>query len=336
MLAIGLPVESEHFSVNLFLKHKICGHYVNVRITDFFAIMTEFDYLRLFVVENERAFIYNQNTDNLIVISLTGQDYGNKQLLIGGDHLHTPERHKQILDLLKTQHFVTIRDLVEETSSSESTIRRDLSQLEHENKLLRFHGGAQAIQSKSVETSIGERTTERFTEKHAIAEYAVAKLEKGDCIFLDAGTTTSHIIPLLREDIIVVTNGISLIQPCLERDLEVYLIGGKIKNKTNALIGTGAVESLKSYRFDKAFIGINGVHPKYGLTTPDPEEAQIKRLAMELSSQAFVLADASKFGQVTFSHVQDLSSAVIITDDFEDEEELKMYRKKAKIEVVKK
>lgn len=250
--------------------------------------------------------------------------------------MHTPERHRQILERLKKQHFVTIRELIEETHSSESTIRRDLSQLEDENRLVRFHGGAQAIQSKSLETTILERSSEHSSEKTAIAKYAAAKVEPGDCIFLDAGTTTSHMIPYLRQDIIVVTNGISLIQPCLDRELEVYLIGGKIKVRTNALIGTGAAESLKAYRFDKAFIGINGIHIKDGLTTPDPEEAYIKRLAMELSSKAFVLADAFKFGHVTFSHVQDLSSAVIITDGFEDADELREYQKSAKIEVVTK
>jgi DeoR family fructose operon transcriptional repressor len=32
------------------------------------------------------------------------------------------------------------------------------------------------------------------------------------------------------------------------------------------------MEQLQHFRFNKAFLGTNGAHLEFGLTTPDPEE----------------------------------------------------------------
>ncbi|MFC7394651.1 DeoR/GlpR family DNA-binding transcription regulator [Scopulibacillus cellulosilyticus] len=247
----------------------------------------------------------------------------------------TPERQQLILKFIKENKIATIHQLVKETDSSESTIRRDLIQLEKENKLVRFHGGAQMIKSKSEETSISERLTANFSEKKAIAGKAAEYVEKGDCIFLDAGTTTFHMIEFLRKDTIVVTNGLSLVNECLDRGIETYVVGGRVKSKTKAFIGKGALEGISAYRFDKSFIGINGIHLNFGYTTPDPEEAMIKKAAMDLSNKAYVLADRTKFNQVSFSFVHDLNKASIITDSLGDHEEINQYNQITTVETVK-
>ena len=50
----------------------------------------------------------------------------------------TPERHQMILQLVKEQKVVKLQQLVERTASSESTIRRDLAQLEKQRLLKEF------------------------------------------------------------------------------------------------------------------------------------------------------------------------------------------------------
>jgi DeoR family transcriptional regulator, fructose operon transcriptional repressor len=89
---------------------------------------------------------------------------------------------------------------------------------------------------------------------------------------------------------------------------------------------------LSTYRFDKCFLGINGIHLEAGFTTPDPEEASVKRLALSLSQETFILADHSKFNEASFSKVADLHEAVILTNeldedaayDFEDKTEIRV------------
>ncbi|MFC4322183.1 DeoR/GlpR family DNA-binding transcription regulator [Litchfieldia salsa] len=246
----------------------------------------------------------------------------------------TPERHRIILDVLAQNEVAKIQDFVDATSSSESTIRRDLSQLEEEGKLKRVHGGASLLLQKRSEPSYTEKSTKNHAEKERIAKYAASLIRNGDCIYLDAGTTTNKMIPYIGSmEVTVVTNGVMLLDALLEHNIESYLIGGLIKNKTKALIGSGALEGLRRYRFDKCFLGINGIHPDYGFTTPDPEEAAVKRLALQLSQSRFVLADDSKFNEITFAKISDIDKAIIITNKIE-QDLLIEFKDKTNIKVV--
>lgn len=248
----------------------------------------------------------------------------------------TPERHRFILSLLQEQKVATVQELSAATETSESTIRRDLVQLEQEGKLTRFHGGAQWREPsvKSEETTIAQRLSQHEAEKRAIARFAASLVKSGDCLFLDAGTTTFYMIDDLPQGAIVVTNGLTHIERLLERNIKTYLIGGSVKGMTKALIGKGAVESLKNYRFDKCFLGINGVHLEHGLSTPDPEEAFVKQTAANASTEVFVLADHSKLGKTTFSFVCEMEDVTLITNDVNDQQQLDPYKKKTKVEVV--
>ncbi|WP_028783661.1 DeoR/GlpR family DNA-binding transcription regulator [Thalassobacillus devorans] len=231
----------------------------------------------------------------------------------------TPERHQTILKLLQDKKTVKMKELVEAANASESTIRRDLSYLEEQRKLRRVHGGASIKSAASEELSLQEKKTVHLAEKQAIAKYAASLVRDGDSIFLDAGSTTYEMIPYLsQKNVLVVTNGLSLLETLTGYDIETYVVGGRIKRKTRAVIGAHAVESLKHYRFDKSFLGINGVHPKEGFTTPDPEEAVVKKTALQLSGETFILADSSKFNEITFAKVADIREAGIISDAPDD------------------
>ncbi|HLR03373.1 MAG TPA: DeoR/GlpR family DNA-binding transcription regulator [Virgibacillus sp.] len=234
------------------------------------------------------------------------------------------ERHQTIIDRLKENQTVKLKDLVEITDSSESTIRRDLTQLEQQKYLKRVHGGASRLQGKLQEPSMTEKSFKNLQHKQRIASFAGGLVEEGDSIYLDAGSTVFEAIPHLPNNIVVVTNGLTHVNKLLERNIKTYVLGGYAKQKTKAIIGRGALESLKQYRFDKCFIGVNGIHPEFGFTTPDQEEAHIKQLAIYLSREAYVLADDSKFSEIAFSKITDIHDATIITNnlDIEMEEQL--------------
>ncbi len=223
---------------------------------------------------------------------------------------------------------------MELTNSSESTIRRDLSQLEEQKFLKRIHGGAQKLQGKLQEPSMIEKSSKNLHEKRLIAKYAAGLVEDGDCIYLDAGSTIFEIIEWLNaKDIVVVTNGLMHIPPLMNKGIATYLTGGFVKPKTNAFIGRGALASLDLYRFDKCFLGVNGIHPQFGFTTPDQEEAMVKQKAMTLSRESYVLADSSKFSEIAFAKIADIHEASIITNALEDDL-AELYENKTNIKVV--
>ncbi|CAG9621755.1 DeoR/GlpR family DNA-binding transcription regulator [Sutcliffiella rhizosphaerae] len=243
----------------------------------------------------------------------------------------TPERLQKIMEMIQHQEVVKLSELVDATGASESTIRRDLSQLEKGNRLKRVHGGAARILQKGMEPSIIEKSSINLSEKKLIAKAAANLIKDGDCIFLDAGTTTYQMIPLLEnKKVKVVTNGFAHIQSLMEKGVTTYIIGGYMKNQTGAIIGSKAVDSLKEYYFDKAFIGTNGVHIQSGFTTPDPEEAIVKSTAIKQSNETFILADISKFNEIAFAKIANISSANIITNRM-DHEVAEAYREKTSV-----
>jgi len=232
----------------------------------------------------------------------------------------TPERQQLIIDMVKEHGVVKLRDIVDVTNTSESTIRRDLIELESLHLLKRVHGGAALLNGKATELSMTEKTTKNVQNKKLIASLAISQINEGDCIYLDAGSTTFEMIPLLKGlDVTVVTNGLMHVEALFENEVTAYLLGGKMKGHTKALIGNMAAENLQSFRFDKCFIGTNGVHPKYGYTTPDPEEAFVKKTAISYSEKKYVLADYSKFSETSFAKIADINEAIIITDELDEE-----------------
>jgi DeoR family fructose operon transcriptional repressor len=247
----------------------------------------------------------------------------------------TNERHDMILDLLVEKQTIKMQDIVDATGASESTIRRDLTELENQHKLERVFGGATLSDRNSLEPSIVDKSTKNLQEKKRLAKFAASFIKEGDCIFLDAGSTTFQMIPHLKDkDIVVVTNGLTHIDTLNENGITTYLTGGLIKSRTAALVGSQTIQALQSYRFDKCFLGVNGFHENYGYTTPDPEEASIKKLASSLAKKTYVVADHTKHEKVSFTKILDLEEAVLLVDNL-PQEAIESLQKKTTVKVEK-
>jgi len=245
----------------------------------------------------------------------------------------TEERQQQIMLKLRKHGSVKVVDMVDQLKASESTIRRDLAQLEGQNYLRRVYGGAVSVQNKVVEKSYYDKSRQHSDEKDLIAKASASLVKDGDSIYLDSGTSVYAMIKYLQyKKVVVVTNGLSHVEALIEQEVPCILLGGKVKPKTKAVVGYEALQGLERYRFDKCFMGTNGVHVTYGFTTPDPEEAIIKERAMACANEVYILADESKFGEVSFTRFANLDEAQIITNL---DENLLEYQEKTTIKVVK-
>ncbi|MFZ7751479.1 DeoR/GlpR family DNA-binding transcription regulator [Bacillus velezensis] len=248
----------------------------------------------------------------------------------------TPERYQLIIDQIEKRDVVKIQELISMTNASESTIRRDLSTLEERGFLKRVHGGASKLSNSRQEPDMLEKSSKNLQDKLKIAEEAASLLEEGDCIYLDAGTTTLHMIDFIdhTKDIVVVTNGVMHIDALIRKGIPFYLLGGYVKHRTGAMIGGASLMAVSQYRFDKSFLGVNGVHIEAGFTTPDPDEALLKTKAVRQAKNAYVLADPSKFGEISFAAFAALGDAAIITTEAE-ELAFDDYQEKTVVKVVK-
>ncbi len=232
------------------------------------------------------------------------------------------ERFRIILDTLAKKKAVSVTQLCEMMHISEATARRDLNFLARQGKLAKVHGGAVAAdrQYEAEEPSVAAKARLQVEEKDRIARYAAAQIHDDDLVFLDAGTTVLRMAEYLGDSkATFVTTGISCARRLVKKGLRAYVIGGLLKPGTEAIVGGAALESMQSYNFTKAFLGINGIAKEQGFTTPDTEEACIKAKAVEKAYMSYVLADSTKFGRVAAVTVCGLDKACILTDRLPDE-----------------
>ena len=232
------------------------------------------------------------------------------------------ERHSIILNMLQEKSVVYVTDLVELLDTSESTIRRDLNYLHGKGLLRKVHGGATSIRLKNinnVEERVEFRQNLNLDEKIKISKAAASLIKKNDMIYIDAGTTTEHMIDFIEENgAVYVTNGIVHAKKMIQKGLKTLILGGELKLTTEAIIGVEAINSLKKYNFTKGFFGTNGVHKDSGYTTPDLNEAMVKEYAMNSCREAYVLCDKSKFEEISSVTFGDINNATIITTVIED------------------
>ena len=222
-------------------------------------------------------------------------------------------RYELILELIKDKKNIKLEELIEKLNVSEATIRRDLTFLEEAGKIKRVHGGAILIDSK--EESLIYKKEIHSEEKENIGKFAASLVERGSTIYLDAGTTVFAMIKYLAgiENIKVITNGLTHIDELNNKKIETYLIGGKIKMLTGALVGASAVLSIKNFNFDLAFIGANGIDID-GYSTPDSEEALIKNEVVMKADKAYLLCDESKLYKKSLINFCNLEDSYLVTN----------------------
>lgn len=233
----------------------------------------------------------------------------------------TQERYQSILSMVNEKSAVTVAELAEMLGISESTVRRDLTALDELGKLKKVFGGATSItKSEGIyEDTVSMREKLMSEEKTEIARYSAQLINNTDFVFIDSGTTTSRLIDFIdNNQATYVTNGIVHARKLVQKGLNAYLVGGKVKSATEATVGAEAIANLKNFNFSKAFMGTNGIDFKSGFTTPDVEEAMIKEAAVNHAYMAFVLADRTKFRRVFSVTFSPLRKCCVITDAMPD------------------
>lgn len=233
----------------------------------------------------------------------------------------TQERYQSILSIINEKNAVTVSELAELLEISESTVRRDLTALDELGKLKKVFGGATSITKREgvYEDNVSMREKLMSEEKTEIARYSATLINNTDFVFIDAGTTTSRLIDFIDNDkATYVTNGIVHARKLVQKGLNAYLVGGKVKEATEATVGTEAIANIGNFNFSKAFLGTNGIDITAGFTTPEIEEAMLKDAAVKNSYMTFVLADRTKFRRVFSVTFSQLKKCCIITDTLLD------------------
>ncbi|MCX7710437.1 MAG: DeoR/GlpR family DNA-binding transcription regulator [Clostridia bacterium] len=233
------------------------------------------------------------------------------------------ERHHKIMEILKRTERVEVTELCKLFDVSEDTIRRDLRILEEKNKVKRTYGGAILPEKVSVALPMLRRDDLQTYEKNEIAILAASFINDNDTILLDGSTTVSKIIPLLtiRKNLTVITNSVQIahdiivLESNFETSIKLYMIGGLVQKNIANTVSIESLMTIKNLSVDKVFLGVCAISPRYGLTTPSLEEAQIKKAMIESAREVYLLADSSKFGVRSLALIDELKPEYTIISD---------------------
>ena len=237
----------------------------------------------------------------------------------------TEARRKKIQELIEREGIVNLQQLVDHFQVSIYTIRRDLNTLEEQGLLKKTHGGALKVEKTRWIPSMETGKNEAFEEKKKISQRAAEFVENGDTIMLMGSTIALLMIPIIKDkSVTIVTNSLDVAKELsLLPNIETILIGGRIKNFRGNILGSRAVNELRNYYFDKAFIPCAGISSTFGVSTSTLDSADFVKTVIQCTRQNIIIADYRKIGRSTFAKVSDLAPIdLLITDDQADKDEL--------------
>ncbi|MFJ5792159.1 DeoR/GlpR family DNA-binding transcription regulator [Lysinibacillus sp. NPDC097162] len=250
--------------------------------------------------------------------------------------MYTLERQQHILQYVRNNKVVKLVTLTKEFNVSMETIRRDIQLLVQEKKIEKFYGGVKYIEP--VEGLMDNRLTQQLTEKIAIAKACASLVDDGDCIFIDSGTTTYQMTPFLlgKEKLTVVTNSLPVAFDLIGSNIEVMIIGGKIRHSEKSVTSNDFLFRFEHLNINKAFICASGVTLEKGISDFSLEEAMTRKQLINISQTVYVATDSSKFNKDVAIQVCPLNQVdKIITDNKLSKDTLKQYNEAGiKLEIV--
>lgn len=234
------------------------------------------------------------------------------------------ERQNEIFDIVSKKPTVTVKELSKILVVSQVTIRKDLSLLENQGLLRRTHGGAMQIASNSIE----KRIHYRYDEKLKIVKEAVKLIEDGENVLIEAGSTNAILAKELanKKGIHVITNSLYIAQMFTDnKNVKISILGGDIQQESQTIVGPLAKLCLSRIAVNKAFIGMDGFSEKLGFTCGDFLRAEVGKEMCYRAEKVIVLAESSKFDNVGFTSIVELSKvSLVITDKQINKEKLRI------------
>jgi len=209
------------------------------------------------------------------------------------------DRDELILAQLRQNGRLTVPDLAQRCDCSEPTVRRALSSLERQNRIVRTVGGAMPVD-------------------HRIARRAADDIHDGQVVLLDNGSSVYLLAEYLadKRNLTIITSFLPLVNKLNPRDdWRVILAGGQLRTARGDLVGPLTEQFFSGIRADVAFFGADGLDVATGVWTVDPESAALTRARWRSAQRRILLADSTKLAhRAAFAAVDWIDVDSWITD----------------------
>lgn len=227
------------------------------------------------------------------------------------------ERRSKLLELVRERGFAALPDLAELLTVSESTVRRDLEALEDAGHAKRTHGGVFYTGASPKLPHFDQLQPANWDKKRAVARRAAELICDGDTVLLDGGTTTYEVARLLvGRPLQIVTNSLPVANLFASNaTTDLVLLGGYVYPRTGVSLGPYANEMLERLNVRRTVLSVAGINER-GFYNSNLLLVETERAMMKAGEEVIVVADSTKFGHQSLSHLAPLNEASqLVVDD---------------------
>ena len=224
-------------------------------------------------------------------------------------------RKEELLQRIERAGYISVEELSRQLFISQSTVRRNLTELEQAGFVRRTHGGVE-IFDESYHAPLLLRMKMHHPEKRRIAKQAAQRIRDDSVIFMGGSSTCLYMVPFLQKkrNITIYTNGVELCSVLSETNIPVCCLGGMLLPRSRAFSGDIAISMAQTMYFDALFFSCGGMDGDI-VTDYSQPEACLRRVLLAQSKEKYLLCDSSKIGK-TYPYI--LCSRTELTDVFTD------------------
>jgi DeoR family fructose operon transcriptional repressor len=227
------------------------------------------------------------------------------------------ERQLRIRQMLDSRDFLDLETLCRELEASESSVRRDLDDLEEQSVLKRVYGGAVPAQPRANNAFDFSVESGRYgDEKRRIARLTATLIQDGETVILDGGSTVAAVAgELASKPLHIVTNSLPIAETLeARRNIELTLTGGYLDPRIRVMLGPLCEQMLGLIRADVVIMGIGSVS-EAGFSNNNTLVVGSEQKMIEISNRLIIVADHTKFGRSAMIPVAQLSAANTVVSD---------------------
>lgn len=227
------------------------------------------------------------------------------------------KRLQEIMHILHLTGKIKTIDLAKQMYVSQSTLRRDLIQLENQNLISRKFGYVSLLEKNNLEFPYLLREQQNEEQKKVICKKASQFIKSNMAIFLDSSSTTNFIPDFLtnKDNLIFITNGMLHAYKLSKlSNVRLYLLGGNTPTNFGGSVGSETIEQINNYSANLAFVSFASLLNDHVYIT-NKEQANFRLAMIANAKESILLMDSSKFGQSDFIRVGNIKMfSRIITD----------------------
>ena len=239
----------------------------------------------------------------------------------GGIRLLLEDRKEYILEKIKKQPSVTVKELCAAFEVSEVTVRKLLVQMEQEGTLKRCWGGAVRITNAAHELAYEDKENKNLMEKRAIAKAAYDLIRDGETIYIDCGTTSFELVKLViagNKRLIVCTNAFNILAELRRApEIQSIMIGGELRPAIYSCVGPMAVKMMQMIVVDRAFVTGDHFSLDHGFSVSALKDADMKNAVFSAAKRNYIIMDSSKYGDDSMAIMGDVTAGYTLITDWQ-------------------